>query len=139
MEVVVKNLRVKREMYYLLKIYHQQIKFRIPTNSFWKIAYFLTKIHVNLFICSKKFTAWKVSKYGVVSGTYFLVFLLNTERYYLSVFSPNTGKYGPEISPYLETFHAVISVIVLQNMIRIYVFTKFGKVLNWFSTPVQWW
>ena len=139
MEVVVKNLRVKREMYYLLKIYHQQIKFRISTNSFWKIAYFLTKTHVNLFICSKKFTAWKVSKYGVVSGTYFLVFLLNTERYYLSVFSPNTGKYGPEISPYLETFHAVISVIVLQNMIRIYVFTKFGKVLNWFSTPVQWW
>ena len=57
MEVVVKNLRVKREMYYLLKIYHQQIKFRISTNSFWKIAYFLTKIHVNLFICSKKFTA----------------------------------------------------------------------------------
>ena len=27
---------------------------------------------------------WKVSKYG---------------------FSPNTGKYGPEITPYLDTFH----------------------------------
>ena len=26
---------------------------------------------------------------------------------YLSVFSPNTGKYGPEITPYLDTFHAV--------------------------------
>ena len=25
----------------------------------------------------------------------------------LSVFSPNTGKYGPEITPYLDTFHAV--------------------------------
>ena len=24
-----------------------------------------------------------------------------------SVFSPNTGKYGPEITPYLETLHAV--------------------------------
>ena len=23
------------------------------------------------------------------------------------VFSPNTGKYGPEKTPYLETFHAV--------------------------------
>ena len=25
-----------------------------------------------------------------------------------SVFSPNTGKYGPEETPYLDTFHAVI-------------------------------
>ena len=26
---------------------------------------------------------------------------------YLSVFSPNTGKQGPEITPYLDTFHAL--------------------------------
>ena len=26
---------------------------------------------------------------------------------YLSVFSLNTGKYGPEKTPYLDTFHAV--------------------------------
>ena len=26
---------------------------------------------------------------------------------YLSVFSPNAGKYGPEITPYLDTFQAV--------------------------------
>ena len=32
--------------------------------------------------------AWKVSKYGVFSG-------------------PNTGKYGPEKSSYLNTFHVV--------------------------------
>ena len=32
--------------------------------------------------------AWKVSKYGVFSG-------------------PNTGKYGPEKTPCLETFPAV--------------------------------
>ena len=36
-----------------------------------------------------------MSKYGVISGPYF------------PVFSPNTGKYGPEITPYLGTFHAV--------------------------------
>ena len=31
------------------------------------------------------------------SGLYFPAFGLNTERYsYLSVFSPNVGKYGPE-------------------------------------------
>ena len=33
-----------------------------------------------------------------------------TQRYspYLSVFSSNAGKYGPEKTPYLNTFHAVI-------------------------------
>ena len=40
-------------------------------------------------------TAWKVSKYGVISGPYF------------PVFSPNMGKCGPEITPYLDAFHAV--------------------------------
>ena len=25
----------------------------------------------------------------------------------ISVFSPNTEKYGPEITPYLDTFHSV--------------------------------
>ena len=38
---------------------------------------------------------WKVSKYGVISGPFF------------PVFSPNTGKYGPEIAPYLDTFQVV--------------------------------
>ena len=42
-------------------------------------------------------TAWKVSKYGVISGPYF------------PVLSLNTGKYGPEITPYLDTFHAVFA------------------------------
>ena len=36
-------------------------------------------------------TAWKVSKYAVFSGPYF----------------PNTGKYVPEKTPYLDTFHTV--------------------------------
>ena len=45
------------------------------------------------------FPAWKVSKYGFVSVPYF------------SVFSPNTGNYGPEITPYLDTFHAVIYLV----------------------------
>ena len=35
------------------------------------------------------------NKYGVISGEYF------------PVFSPNTGKYGPEITPYWDTFQAV--------------------------------
>ena len=40
----------------------------------------------------------KSDKYGVISGPYF------------PVFSPNTGKYGPKITPYLDTFHVVTSV-----------------------------
>ena len=39
--------------------------------------------------------AWKVTKYGIFFGPYFLVFGLNT------------GKYGPEKIPHLDTFHAV--------------------------------
>ena len=39
----------------------------------------------------------KVSKYGVISGSCF----------------PNAGKYGPEITPYLDTFHAVC---ILENI-----------------------
>ena len=34
------------------------------------------------------------------------VFCPNTE-FFLSVFSPSAGKYGPEKTPYLDTFHAV--------------------------------
>ena len=45
-------------------------------------------------------------KYGVISGRYFLALGLNTERY--EVFTPNAGKYGPETTPYLDTFHVVI-------------------------------
>ena len=43
--------------------------------------------------------------------TDFPAFGLNTERYYLSVFSPNAGKYRPEITPYLDIFHAVVFFI----------------------------
>ena len=39
-----------------------------------------------------------MSKYGVISSPYFPVFGLNT------------GKYGPEITAYLDTFHAVCTI-----------------------------
>ena len=42
------------------------------------------------------------------------VFLRRSKRLaftcpYFPMFSPNAGKYGPEKTPYLETFHAVIA------------------------------
>ena len=42
-------------------------------------------------------------KYGVISGPYFPEFGLNT------------GKYGPEITLYLDTFQAVISLQILRK------------------------
>ena len=41
-----------------------------------------------------------MSKYGGISGPYFPVLGLNT------------GKYGPEITPYLNTFHAVFMMMM---------------------------
>ena len=37
-------------------------------------------VFINI-IVHEAFTAWKVSKYGVISGPYFPAFGLNTERY----------------------------------------------------------
>ena len=62
-----------------------------------------------IFENKKGSTAWKASKYWAISGPYFPAFGLNTEIYGVriqcseDVFSPNTGKYGPEITPHLDT------------------------------------
>ena len=42
-----------------------------------------------------------MSKYGVFPGPYF------------PVFSPNTRKYGPGKTPYLDTFHAVCKLVFI--------------------------
>ena len=57
-------------------------------------------------------TAWKVFKYGFISVPYFLVFQLST------------GKYGPEINPYLDTFHAVKSTDMLWMTVTVIKFQK---------------
>ena len=41
--------------------------------------------------------------------------LIRKDTKYLSVFSPNAGKYGPEKISYLDTFHAVVNSIKLQR------------------------
>ena len=57
-----------------------------------------------------------MSKYGVFSGPYFPVFGLNTEIYGVnSVFSPNAGKYGPEKTSCLDSFHVVASLAILKR------------------------
>ena len=53
-----------------------------------------------------------MSKYRIFSGLYFPAFGLNTERY--GVFSPYARKYGPEKTPYLDTFHAVMKNLIFM-------------------------
>ena len=64
-----------------------------------------------------KYTVWNVSKYGVFSDPYFPHSdWIRRDTSYLSVFSPNAGKYGPEKTPYLDTFHAVVRFDILQDV-----------------------
>ena len=56
-----------------------------------KFGNIVSKLYAVQFTC----TVWNVSKYGVFSGPYF------------PVLSLNGGKYGPEKTPYLDTFHAI--------------------------------
>ena len=51
---------------------------------------------------------------------------------YLFVFSPNAGKYGPEKTPYLDTFHAV--VIKLMRMRKL---TLEGKITIFKSLAIS--
>ena len=57
------------------------------------------------------------------------------EAKYLSVFSPNAGKYGPEKTPYLDTFHAVIinRFISNRNIAAIPPLLVNGKIISKFS------
>ena len=63
---------------------------------------------------------WKVSKHGVLAGPYFPVFGLNT------------GKYGPEKTPYLDTFYAV-SAFLTVTIEKTESFTNKLKVVLRFS------
>ena len=72
-------------------------------------------------------TASKVCKYGVFSDPYF------------PVFSPNTGKYGPEKTPYLDTFHTVFSIkILLITVIIIFLCNRNIKHTFFESCHLKW-
>ena len=89
-------IKWRREKLMLLQFFGKNLKKLFSQNVF------KDKDNANLRyqnIDIKIYIVWTVSKYGVISGLYFPVFGLNT------------GKYGPEITPYLVTFHAVIEKI----------------------------
>ena len=57
----------------------------------------------------------------------FSAFVLNTtDTSYLSVFSSNAGKYEPQKTPYLNTFHAVKVVISLLSTR----YLRYYKIIN---------
>ena len=68
----------------------------------WKTTENLLKLSLDPAFC----TAREVSKYGVFSGSYFPAFGMNTEGYRISLpIQPKYGKYGPEKTPCLDSFH----------------------------------
>ena len=79
-----------------------------------------------------------VHKYGAFSGPYFPVFGLNTEIYGVnSVSSPNTRKFGPEKTPYLDAFYAVFKFVTLLIFRRTVVFFMSNITLNFFRAALQ--
>ena len=52
---------------------------------------------------------------------------------YLSIFSPNAGKYGPEKTPYLNTFHAVNAGSCIYDISNIATLVKYRlkQSLSW--------
>ena len=101
------NNKVTSKVKDFQKLSKEEIYFILPSNSakYNKLFKFISwpnileEHHIlSRDIWGKTFAdrpARKVSKYGVTSGPYF------------PAFSLDTGKYGPEITPYWDTFHAV--------------------------------
>ena len=83
----------------------------------------------------KHITVWRVSKYAVFSGMHFPVFRLKTE------------KYGPLITLYLDTFHAVHNTAELQKHSYYHMKWKFKstigplklvQVQKYIKTAIKW-
>ena len=77
-----------------------------------KAAFFLEGIQRSSLIAKGKQTNKHCVKSVQIRSYFWSVFsCIRTEygdlRSKSPGFSPNTGKYGPEITPYLETFHTV--------------------------------
>ena len=66
----------------------------------------------------------------IIIGPGVISFSPNTEFFlvrYFSVFNPITGKYGPEKTPYLDTFHTVPAQcsVADQSLFIDFVFTNY--------------
>ena len=91
----------------VIKLFNQSLFSNIYSQFINLITYSFLFVDRS-YLCQKwiKYTAWKVSKYGVFSGPYFPVFGLNTDFYYS----------GQNKTQYLVTFHAVIAIHIYKRM-----------------------
>ena len=105
--------------------FHAKLKNVINDNI---IIYFITHrcdMSNLAFSLTLSVTAWKVSKYGVTSGPYFSVFGQNTEIYFVNLrIQCKHRKNGPEITPYLDTFYAVLLQSVFPGMKALTIFLR---------------
>ena len=83
--------------------------------TFAGLCFYLHQVKKYIRFLKFSFTAWKVSKYRVFSVPYFPRFGLKF-----------LGKYGPEITPYLDIFH----VMFLTGDINIFVSRCVSSVLQ---------
>ena len=92
-----------------------------PTYYITFILSFCNWQYIIIFVC---ITVWKVSEYGDISGPYFSVIRLNT------------GKYIPEITPYLETFHALhFSLSIYLADVLFFCLGFLSRILSIYRTP----
>ena len=78
-------------------------------SSYWEV--FFEKCNSKLFITWEIITYFDCLKSVQIRSNFW------------SVFSPNVGKYGPKITPYLDIFHAVFVIIT-------YKLTNFSRYLK---------
>ena len=77
--------------------------------------FFYETLDLKIDITGFVLTAWKVPKYGVISGPHF------------PVFSRNTGKYGPETTTYLDIFHEVTITMWLNHLPMCFIIYRYSN------------
>ena len=105
-----------------------------PHGRLRRTTYRSYNICMNLFILEINKSTWITLCENCPNTELFLVriFLysdwIRRDTPYLSVFTPNTEKYGPEITPYLDTFHVVHSLYL--NIFVTFFFHKISIILD---------
>ena len=90
------------------------------------ITYILSFCHWQYIIIFVWITVWKMSEYGDISVPYFSVIRLNT------------GKYRPEITLYLDTFHAVhFSLSIYLAHVLFFCLDFLSRILTIYRTQVK--
>ena len=103
----------------------------LPTPHFARIFFNIQNYFPNHWSIQIFLTAWKVPKSAHSDW-------IRRDTKYFSVFSPNAGKYGPEKTPYLDTFHAVFTSGVGPDILmKIVAFAKIRNTITTKSTPIS--